>query len=363
MPGLTAKVLAARMVYALQWFHIAPLMPAILSSLGVPTQYAGLLSTAFIVGAASTQMPAGLLGAKIGNARTAGVGLLLLSLTSLLLAASDNFVELLALRALGGAGAGLFFSTAAALVADGGKGLGLRLGAYNAMFNLGALAAMAWGFLGEAMGWRTAAALPSPFGIALSAQLLAVGGYRSRAAAGWRAVYLGLASAPFWGAAYAAQSLMPTWLQKYGGVGQGYSGLLTSASMLSGLMGGALGSLFDRAEDKQRYIAAVAAVGAAAFASTPFLPVFASAFAAFAFGSAYTLYITAIYALGVRSGGASALGAINFIDMSLGVWASDAFSLAMSAWPPAPWLLLASFAAVSGVAAAPAGGNYIKTLK
>ncbi|MBP1449812.1 MAG: MFS transporter [Thermoproteus sp.] len=352
------------MVYALQWFHIAPLMPAILSSFGVPTQYAGFLSTAFIVGAASTQMPAGLLGAKIGNARTAGVGLLLLSSTSLLLGTSDNFVELLAFRALGGAGAGLFFSTAAAaLAADGDKGLGRRLGAYNAMFNLGALAAMAWGFLGEAVGWRTAAALPSPFGIALSAQLLAVGGYRSRAAAGWRAVYLGLASAPFWGAAYAAQSLMPTWLQKYGGVGQGYSGLLTSASMLSGLTGGALGSLFDRTEDKRRYIVAVAAVGAAAFASTPFLPAFASAFAAFAFGFAYTLYITAIYALGVRSGGASALGAINFIDMSLGVWASDAFSLTMSAWPPAPWLLLASLAAVSGVAAAPAGGNYIKTLK
>lgn len=347
-------LLVARAVYALAWFYLSPLLPLMARDLSVQEAQLGWLPAAFIAGAAAMQIPASWIGARIGDVRTAGIGLFLLGLGSALVGASGSWPEALAFRALAGAGAGLFFSTAgAALVSLRPEAAGAALGWYNAAFNVGALAGYYWGYVAALAGWRAAAVAPGLAIAAIAVPLIAESGFRHEHKLDASAVTLGLASFPIWGAVYAANSLAASWLTYYRHVPPSLAGAISSASMASGLLGGALGAIYDRARNKGLVFAATSILTAAAMASMPYLPPVAAPAAVFAYGVFYTIYITAIYAEGSRRGQpSSALAVINVIDMALGLNISYLFSYAMAIYPPLAWAITAVLASASASAAA-----------
>ncbi|MGC9118277.1 MAG: MFS transporter [Thermoproteus sp.] len=350
--GLFRYILASRAVYALLWFYLSPLLPAMSRDLHVAEAQLGFLPAAFIAGAAAAQIPASVLGSKIGDVKTAGIGLFLLGLGSALTAASPTWGVALALRAVAGVGAGLFFSTAgAALVALRPGEAGRALGLYNASFNIGAFLGYYWGYVAGPLGWRAAAAIPGAIAAAMALPLIAQGGFRHGARPTASALWLGLASFPLWGAVYAANSLAASWLHYYRGLPASEAGAITSASMLSGLLGGSLGSVYDKARDKRAVFLYSAALSAAAMAALPYLPSAVAPLLVFMYGAAYTVYITAIYAEGSRRGPpSSALAVINVVDMALGLNISYIFSFAMAASPPSAWEIDAGLALASALA-------------
>ncbi|CCC80720.1 permease of the major facilitator superfamily [Thermoproteus tenax Kra 1] len=347
-----AYILAARAVYALMWFYLAPLLPAMIQDFSVPPSESGLMPAFFIIGAAAAQIPASWIGSKIGDIRTAGLGLFTLGIGSSLVATSPNWWTALAFRAISGVGAGLFFSTAgAALVALRPRSAGSALGWYNASFNIGAFAGYYWGYAAHLLGWRAAALAPALLAVAMSAPLIKEPGLRSSASLSWRAAKLGLASFPIWGAAYAANSLTATWLHFYRGVPASAAGAISSATMASGLLGGMLGSIYDRVRNKRAVPFYSAFLTAVAMAALPLAPAEISPLLVFSYGLGYTVYITSIYAMGAKLGNPSAaLAVINVIDMSLGMGFSYVFSYTMELNPAIPWAILSALALISATA-------------
>jgi Arabinose efflux permease len=345
-------VLFARGVYSLMWFYMAPILPTILREYGVEPIQAGLLPAVFIVGAAATQLPAGYLGARYGHDRVAGVGMAVFGASSILLSVAPTWESVLVFRALGGVGAGLFFSTAGAtLIALRTNAVGSALGWYNASFNIGAFVGYYWGYVASVVGWRLALMAPGVLGVALGVLLLMGQGIKTKASFSLHTVVFGLASFPFWGAVYAANSLAATWIHLYRQVSEEAAGAISSAAMLSGFFGGIMGSVYDRARNKSYIFLGAPLSAALAYASLPFAPLELVALFIFLYGISFSAYITAVYAAASKmsENPAAALAVINVTNMALGLHFSYVFSWLMALGSVYPWLLLSALALSSAV--------------
>ncbi|MGI0132583.1 MAG: MFS transporter [Thermoplasmata archaeon] len=158
----TVALIGLRVFYAYNWLDIGPALPAIGRTFGLTAIDWGYLVAAFLVGAALLQVPAGLLARRWGTRRVSLVGALLLGGSAVAIVVAPNFATLLALRVVSGAGAGLFFSPAIALVAslhpEGSRGL--PVGVFSSAFSAGAgLGVFASAVLVPVIGWRDALAL------------------------------------------------------------------------------------------------------------------------------------------------------------------------------------------------------------
>jgi hypothetical protein len=220
------------------------------------------------------------------------------------------------------------------------------LGWYNASFNIGGFMGYYWGYVASAAGWRLALAAPGVLAAALGATLLMGRGVRSRAAINRGAALFGLASFPFWGAVYAANSLTATWIHLYRHVGEDVAGAISSAAMVSGFFGGLVGGLYDRARNKLYIFLGAPLVAALAYVALPHVPLGAVPLLVFLYGASFSAYITAVYATASRASEnpAAALAVINVTNMALGLHFSYVFSWLMAAGPVGPWLLLSSLA-------------------
>ncbi|ABO07957.1 MFS transporter [Pyrobaculum calidifontis] len=346
-------ILAARALYALMWFYVAPVLPQMLKEFGVDASSAGLLPAMFIVGTGVMQIPASYLGGKLGFNKVAGAGMAIFGASSLLLSLSNSWWEALLLRALGGVGAGLFFSTAGALiVAYMPDAVATALGWYSASFNIGAFVGFYWGYVASLTGWRLALAIPGALAIVLGVLIFRGPPLKGASKFSWRAYSFGLASFPFWGSVYAANSLAATWAHLHRGVAESVAGALSSAAMASGFLGGFFGRLYDKTQKKLRFLTAAPLLAAGAYALTPFAPVYALFLLAFTYGAAFSAYITAIYATAskVSQDPSSALAVVNVTNMALGLHVSYIFSWLMAYSPALPWEFLAALAASSSLA-------------
>jgi predicted MFS family arabinose efflux permease len=158
----TMILIALRIVYAYSWFDIGPGLPGISATFGTPTQDWGLLLAAFFGGAGVTQIPAGLLARRYGTRNISLVGAAILGIAGIASAFSPSFWVLLALRAGTGAGAGLFFSPAIALVSslhpEGARGI--PVGTFSSAYSAGAgLGVFVSAIIIPSFGWRGALAL------------------------------------------------------------------------------------------------------------------------------------------------------------------------------------------------------------
>ncbi|MFN3803931.1 MAG: MFS transporter [Pyrobaculum sp.] len=341
-------VLTSRVVYALMWFYVAPMLPLMLKDFRVSPGNAGLLPAVFIAGAALTQIPAGYMGARVGHNKAAGLGMAVFGSSAVLTGLADSWEKTLIFRALGGIGAGLFFSTAGAvLVILRPRDPATALGWYNATFNLGAFLGYYWGYIAGAVGWRPATALPGIFAVALGLALTQGPSVRSPTAFSWRAFRLGLASFPFWGSVYAANSLTATWAHLYRGVGEEVAGAISSTAMLSGLFAGIAGRLY-----RFKYTVLLAPLAASAvYLAIPHVPTYLIPLPVFIYGLSFSIYITAVYTTASRraENPASALAVINVTNMALGMHLSYFFSWLMEISPTYPWLFLSTLVLTSAL--------------
>ncbi|MHB8351548.1 MAG: MFS transporter, partial [Thermoplasmata archaeon] len=135
--------MALRVIYAYNWTDIGPALPALSRQMGIGAAEWGLLLAAFFVGAGLWQVPAGLLARRYGNRPIALAGATILGAAAVASGFAPNFPTLLIVRGICGAGAGLFFSPAIALVAglhsEGRRGVpvGIFSSAYSAGAGLG----------------------------------------------------------------------------------------------------------------------------------------------------------------------------------------------------------------------------------
>ncbi|ABP50251.1 MAG: MFS transporter [Pyrobaculum arsenaticum] len=346
-------ILLSRGVYSLMWFFVAPVLPLVLKEFGVSPAQAGLLPAVFIVGAAVMQLPASYLGARHGHDKIAGLGMVLFGASSVLMGLAPSWGWLLFFRALGGMGAGLFFSTAGAvLIALRPDAVGSALGWYNASFNIGAFVGFYWGYVANILGWRLAFVAPGLASVALGLLLLRGRGYKSPASVNRSTFVYGLASFPFWGAVYAANSLTATWLHLFRGLGEEWAGALSSTAMLSGFLGGFVGRLYDTVNNKLLLLVGAPLVASLVYLIIPLAPLAILPILIFAYGLSFSTYITAVYATSSRTAAnpAAALAVINITNMALGLHFSYVFSLLMTSSPAYPWLMLSVLALISAVA-------------
>ena len=155
-------LVSLRVAYAYNWFDLGPALPVLSGAFGLsPTAWGGLVA-AFLLGAGATQVPSGLLARRFGTRALTLVGAALLGAAALASAFAPSFAVLVVLRGVSGAGAGLFFSPAIALVGElyptGQRGV--PVGLFSSAFSAGAgLGVFASALLIPFIGWRGALAI------------------------------------------------------------------------------------------------------------------------------------------------------------------------------------------------------------
>ncbi len=214
-----AALLAARLVYSMQWYVLAPAMVALLMETNARVSYSGLLPMAFIAGAAAFQLLGPYISSRAGAKNAYLAGLFVVSAADIIVGLARNFAEVLVARTVAGLGAALFFAPAAYVLLElGGLSSVTLLSLYELSFNLGGLLGISWGLLDGLLGWRAGTELAGVIGLIMVAvNFTAVNSNPhvtsisySLASAGRRdLLWVSLAGAGAFGTSYALGSLLP----------------------------------------------------------------------------------------------------------------------------------------------------------
>ncbi|WP_338604621.1 MFS transporter [Sulfolobus tengchongensis] len=244
MKGL--RIIIARVIYAIHWFYLAPLIPYFAIKLNISFRVLGLIPFSFFLGSGIMQVPSAYLSTKIGLRNTLILGLVIMSISPLLVASSSNFIELLIFYLIDGVGASMFFSTGGGILASLNKDSpGLALGIYNTAFAIGGLIGLNW---------------YSAFGKDLSFYILSILTFASlvinisnpnlkpnwKMIRDYKIVILGIALAGIWGVYYAIGELYPSFAYYYMHLSLLNSSLFASLLLASSIIGGSLTFLADR---------------------------------------------------------------------------------------------------------------------
>lgn len=153
-------ILFARAIYGASWFFLSPYIPYILHMFSSPKYFANLIPLSFFITAAIMQLPSGIISTKLGMKRTYTLGLFIMGISDFLIGLSSNIYEVLILYAMTGFGASFFFSSAGGTLAVINEGQTiLAMGFYNAMFSVGGIIGLNWGFLDSMLGFSKASFL------------------------------------------------------------------------------------------------------------------------------------------------------------------------------------------------------------
>ncbi len=147
-----------RAVYAMNWFNIAPGLYYIAADFQVKIATLGILTSAFYVGVAIFQLPAGTLASRYGNRLVGGIGIVILGIAALASGFSFNILFLGTMRFLEGLGSALFFSPAISTLKTvvSEESYSFHINIYNGAFNVGAGSGVViWDFIDIWLGWRT----------------------------------------------------------------------------------------------------------------------------------------------------------------------------------------------------------------
>lgn len=167
-----ATVLANRLFYSINWFSIPPIFYLIALDLHEQVSGLGLISSAFLVGIGSFQVPGAILSAKFGPRKICIVGMVILSVSALLCAAVSSIELIALLRFFSGMGMALFFPPSISLMTAHSKPgqAGFVLGLNNAVASLGGGIGLAvWAIVGTSIGWRLSLVLIGGLGLASTA--------------------------------------------------------------------------------------------------------------------------------------------------------------------------------------------------
>jgi MFS family permease len=133
-----------------------PVVPLFAQALGADTVLVGLINAAFLLAAGALSLPLGLIATRLGMKRLAGAGLLMLAVSSFLLAVSSSPHQLMWIYLFSGAGLAAFGPTTMSYVAgiSPSTHLGRAYGWYTTALYVGmSLGPGAGGFSAEAWGF------------------------------------------------------------------------------------------------------------------------------------------------------------------------------------------------------------------
>ncbi len=154
---LFGSVAFSRVIYALCWFNLAAAFPAMSVVFHYSLQTLAYFTSAFLVGTAIFQVPAGIFSARTGATKAALIGLSIIGVTSIISALTGEFYIQTITRFFTGVGAAFYFAPAIVIVSDTlGQGKsGLAIGLFNGSFNLGGgLALLIFTPLSAIFDWR-----------------------------------------------------------------------------------------------------------------------------------------------------------------------------------------------------------------
>lgn len=173
--GAIASLVAARIVYAANFYNLAAVYALIAVDLGQNVAGLGLASSGFLLGIGVFQIPGGIFAATSGPRRAAAYGTLLASGAVTLTAMAPQLSYIILLRFVVGLGMAFVFAPGVALTVryfrEGSEGL--AVGIYNSSFSFGSIVGLSgWVVLAEFVGWRLALLAGGIMGLATGLGLL-----------------------------------------------------------------------------------------------------------------------------------------------------------------------------------------------
>jgi predicted MFS family arabinose efflux permease len=360
----TTLLIALRTAYAYNWFSIGPALPAVSASFGVPPAAWGGLIAAFLVGAGALQVPSGLLARRYGTRTVSLLGALLLGVAAVASGFAPSYLALLALRGLAGAGAGLFFSPAIALVGslypEGSRGV--PVGVFSSAFSAGAgLGVFGSALLIPFVGWRgsllvggvalLAILVPSLWAIPTSVGRPAAARpprglpFALRSPAVWA---MGLAFIGLEGASLSAGQYFVPFAESIHGWTPALAGAVGALFVFPSFFGGPVGGrLTERSYRRRTQMVLATALPAALLLLVPFLGLAGTAVVGIAFSVSYgmvyaMMYVLAPYLPGLPNEEVSlAIGLFNGIQLCGGAAVAFVAALVVGSWGYTPaWILL-----------------------
>ncbi|WP_221287670.1 MFS transporter [Stygiolobus caldivivus] len=251
-------ILIARAIYGISWFFLSPYLPYLIKSLDAPPYFTNLVPISFFASAAIMQVPAGIISTKLGMKKTYTLGLIIMGIGDSLIGLSPNIYTVLAFYAMTGFGASFFFSSAGGTLAVVNEGkVATVLGLYNAMFAVGGIIGLNWGFLDALLGFSYAS-------LFLGAVTVVMGFLNwfsvypnnkpdFRVIKDLRVVVIALATSGVWGAYYVVSEYFPSFTYYVLGKSAILTGSVSSVLLLSSVLGGTLTGLFEN-KDKVKGI-------------------------------------------------------------------------------------------------------------
>jgi MFS family permease len=162
-----ASLIAARIVYAINWLNIGALFYLMSPDLKSGVSGLGILTSSFYLGVGLMQVPGGILAAKWGPKRTVSLGIFISSFAVLATSSSTVLLQVAILRFVVGAGMALVFAPMVVLATRflGGKS-GTGVGLINSAFDVGGLFGLfGWILIASVTGWRPSLALSGALGV------------------------------------------------------------------------------------------------------------------------------------------------------------------------------------------------------
>ncbi len=284
------SLVAARAVYAYNWYLIGPIQGAIATGLGVSFGEVSIFLWAFLVGVGIFQIPAGLLSLRWGARTCSLVGIAIMSVGAVASGLTTSASLFFVARFLVGVGSAFFFSPGIGLIAryyqEGGRGFGIGL--FNGAFSLGAGAAVYLTVvLSGILGWQGAllvaglamTLVTAESGIVLPrlpepALALSEAMRRARRVLASRYLWLlALALAGFWAANFAVAQYLVPWAHDEAGMSLGTAGALDALLIICPLFGGPLGGILAEKRASPRGLLAFSAgMTGLSVIALPFVP-------------------------------------------------------------------------------------------
>jgi MFS transporter, ACS family, glucarate transporter len=163
-----ASLIAARVVYAVNWLNVGAIFVLMGPDLGSGVGGLGTLTSAFYLGIGLMQLPGGVIAARWGPKKTVVLGVFMSSLSALATAAAPSIPVAAVLRFLVGWGMAFVFAPGVVIVArllKGGR-TGTGVGLFNSAYDVGGLLGISgWVVLATATGWRPSLALGGGLGV------------------------------------------------------------------------------------------------------------------------------------------------------------------------------------------------------
>ncbi|BFI76057.1 MFS transporter [Sulfurisphaera ohwakuensis] len=236
-------ILFARIIYGASWFFLSPYIPYLLSEFSAPKYFANLIPLSFFVTAAIMQIPAGLISTRLGMKNTYTLGLIIMGISDSLIGLSKDIGEVLFLYALTGFGASFFFSSAGGTLAliNEGRTI-LVMGLYNAMFSVGGILGLNWGFVDSLVGFTYASLLLGSLTI-IAGIINYVISYQNvkpefKVLKNRNVFLVALSTVGVWGSYYVVSEYFPTFSYYVLGESSIITGSLSSLLLLSSVIGG-----------------------------------------------------------------------------------------------------------------------------